>query len=72
MHALARAGRAYWRHNTRAFQAIKVMVERDLPSVLAVVALVWTFAFVAAGFQTAALVVAGGSVAAQLLRWAVA
>ncbi|MFD7109213.1 hypothetical protein ACFWAF_03350 [Streptomyces microflavus] len=70
MHALARAGRTYWRQNTRAFQAIKVMVERDLPSVLAVVALVWTVAFVVAGFTTAALIVAGGSVTAQLLRWA--
>ncbi|NEB42226.1 hypothetical protein [Streptomyces sp. SID14515] len=68
---LARAGRAYWRENARAFQAIKGMVERDLPSVLAVVALVWALAFVAAGFATAALIVAGGSVTAQLLRWAV-
>ncbi|MFD5940320.1 hypothetical protein [Streptomyces griseus] len=70
MNALARAGHSYWQHNTRAFQALKVAVERDLPSVLAVVALVWTVAFVAAGFTAAALIVAGGSVAAQLLRWA--
>ncbi|MEU0160261.1 hypothetical protein ABZ154_15805 [Streptomyces sp. NPDC006261] len=71
MNVLARAGRTYWRQNARAFQAIKLAVERDLPSVLAVVALVWTVAFVAAGFETAALIVAGGSVTAQLLRWAV-
>lgn len=72
MNALARAGRTYWRQNARAFQALKVAVERDLPSVLAVVALVWTVAFAAAGFTTAALIVAGGSVTAQLLRLAFA
>ncbi|SCE58511.1 hypothetical protein GA0115253_107852 [Streptomyces sp. Termitarium-T10T-6] len=70
MNVFARAGRAYWRENARAFQAIKVMVERDLPTVLAVVALVWTVAFAMAGFTTAALIVAGGSVTAQLLWWA--
>lgn len=70
VNALARAGHSYWRQNARVFQALKVAVERDLPSVLSVVALVWTVAFAASGFTAAALIVAGGSVAAQLLRWA--
>ncbi|MFJ7525096.1 hypothetical protein ACIQ1S_09235 [Streptomyces griseus] len=70
MNVLARAGRSYWRQNARVFQALKVAVERDLPSVLSVVALAWTVAFVAAGFTAAALIVAGGGVTAQLLRWA--
>lgn len=65
-----RLARAYWRENARAFQAIKVAVERDLPSALSIAAVAWVAALLGAGFQTAALIVAGGSVTAQLLRWA--
>ncbi|WP_329217198.1 hypothetical protein [Streptomyces microflavus] len=72
MHVLARAGRTYWRQNARAFRAVKMQVERDLPSALSIAAVAWVAALLGAGFQTAALIIAGGSVTAQLLRWAFA
>ncbi|MYX14351.1 hypothetical protein GTY67_13190 [Streptomyces sp. SID8374] len=71
MHVLARAGRTYWRENARAFQAIKVTVERDLPSALSIAAVALVASFLGAGFQVAALIIAGGSVTVQVLRWAV-
>ncbi|MFJ8923816.1 hypothetical protein ACIREK_30615 [Streptomyces sp. NPDC102415] len=68
MNALARVGRAYCRENVRAFAAIKAAVERDLPSALSIAAVAWVASFLAAGFQTAALIVAAGSLTTQLLR----
>ncbi|MEU3432413.1 hypothetical protein [Streptomyces sp. NPDC006863] len=67
---LARAGRAYWRENARAFQALKVAVRRNPESVFGV----WMFAVAALllfGFSSAALVLAVGALAFQLTQWAV-
>ncbi|MGW6578819.1 hypothetical protein ACWF76_05340 [Streptomyces globisporus] len=73
MHVLARAGRTYWRQNARAFQAIKVQVERDLPSTVSILAAVWVASLIVLGFGEAALAVAVGALVLQLLilafRW---
>ncbi|MFG3173595.1 hypothetical protein ACGFZC_00825 [[Kitasatospora] papulosa] len=73
MNALARAGHTYWQQNARAFQAIKVQIERDLPSAVSILAAVWVACLIALGFGVAALGVAVGALALQLLiltfRW---
>lgn len=73
MHVLARAGRAYWRQNLRAFDAIKVQIERDLPSAVSILAAVWVASLIVLGFGEAALAVAVGALVLQLLiltfRW---
>ncbi|MEW1630885.1 hypothetical protein AB0387_26425 [Streptomyces sp. NPDC089173] len=70
MNALARAGRAYWRENARAFQAIKVTVRRSPESVFAALMFV-VAALLLFGFSSAALALAVGALAFQLAQWAV-
>ncbi|MGC4925494.1 hypothetical protein [Streptomyces sp. DT117] len=70
MHVLARAGRTYWQQNARAFQAIKVTVRRSPESVFAV-SMFGVAGLLLLGFSNAALALAAGALAFQLLQWAV-
>ncbi|WP_411096022.1 hypothetical protein [Streptomyces sp. 020-2-3H-GM] len=73
MNALARAGRAYWRQNLRAFDSIKAQIDRDLPTVVSILAAAWVASLIMLGFGEVALAVAGGALVLQLLilafRW---
>lgn len=71
MNLAVRMGRAYWQANVRAFEALKSALPRDPWACLSLAAVVWVAALLATGMQEAALAVAAGSLAMQLMRLAV-